>query len=67
MSIMEEILLGWAKESEQIALDYMKSNNYKLTMLGKNQAINDLDALDPQPKYATALKTAIALLKVEGE
>ena len=63
--IMNEIKLGWAKEAKQVALDYMKSNGYKLTVYGKNQALADLDCLDPQPEYATALKTAIALLKVE--
>ena len=63
--IMDEIKLGWTDEAKQIALDYMKSNGYKLTLNGKNQALADLKSLDPQPKYSVALQTAIILLQVE--
>lgn len=62
--LIQEIELGWKEESQDIALQFMKENGYKLTEMGKNQALNDLDILDPQPKYATAIKTAIALLNV---
>lgn len=67
---MEGIKIGMSGKMDEIAKQFMEENGYKMTRLGKNQAINDLEAIDDceyDTEFITALKTAIATLPVEGE
>lgn len=68
--IVEGIGIGMSDKMVGQAKQFMLENGYKMTTYGKNQAITDLEINDGygyDAEYITALKTAIAFLKVEGD
>ena len=65
--IINGIKIGMSDNMESAAKQFMLENGYKLTLNGKNQAITDLEVNDGHGydvEFITALKTAIAMLKV---
>ena len=70
MKISEVMKLALLDESQEIAREYMRENGYKLTEIGKNQAINDLDALD-DPDYdqeaINYIKGCLAVLELDDD
>ena len=66
--IIEGVKAGMSDIMVEQAKQFMAENGYKMTIYGKNQAITDLETNDGygyDAEFVTALKTAIATLKVE--
>lgn len=57
-------------KAQEIAENFMKENGYKLTEIGRNQALNDLYAIDDDtydPEDLLLLQACIAFMKLEDK
>lgn len=57
-------------KAQEIAERFMKANGYKLTELGRNQALIDLQAIDDatyDPEDLLILQCCIAIMKLENK
>lgn len=56
------------EKAQEIAEDFMKNNGYKLTEIGRNQAMIDLQSIDDttyDPEDLLILQCCIAIMKIQ--